>query len=111
MSAYFQHQEVLDNEKEMLQKARPEGAPWIGVCLSGGGIRSASFCIGALQGLAQMKLLENVDYISTVSGGGYAGAWLSSWIAREGRDEVFRQLGSRSEEPAPLRHLRLHSTY
>lgn len=66
---------------------------------SGGGIRSASFCLGILQGLARFTLLGgdcsrdpkvsassgllyDTQYLSTVSGGGYLGCWLSSWIAR-----------------------------
>nr|WP_255608323.1 patatin-like phospholipase family protein [Methylosinus sp. Sm6] len=53
------------------------------MCLSGGGIRSASFCLGVLQALAQYKLLSGFDYISTVSGGGYIGAWLSAWRKHE----------------------------
>jgi len=44
-----------------------------GLAFSGGGIRSASFAIGVLQGLASLKLLNWFDYLSTVSGGGYAG--------------------------------------
>jgi len=50
-----------------------EKPPEIGVSLSGGGVRSASFCIGALEGLNQSNILPYVDIISTVSGGGYAG--------------------------------------
>ena len=34
-----------------------------GVGLSGGGIRSATFCLGIFQGLATLKLLHKVDYI------------------------------------------------
>ena len=56
-----------------------------GVALSGGGIRSATFNLGVLQGLAGNRLLRHVDYLSTVSGGGYVGAWLASWIKRTGR--------------------------
>ncbi|MGB6470343.1 MAG: hypothetical protein WBE88_05760, partial [Candidatus Acidiferrales bacterium] len=49
----------------------------VGVAFSGGGIRSATFNLGVLQGLAEMKLLQRVDYLSTVSGGGYIGGWLA----------------------------------
>ena len=44
------------------------------LCLSGGGIRSASFGLGVLQALARARLLDKFDYLSTVSGGGYIGA-------------------------------------
>src|SRR4051794_19929003 len=54
------------------------------LCLSGGGIRSATFCLGVLQGLAAAGKLTGFDYLSTVSGGGFIGGWLSAWIHREG---------------------------
>jgi len=41
----------------------------IGLALSGGGMRAAVFHLGALRFLAEKKLLENIKYISTVSGG------------------------------------------
>lgn len=53
----------------------------VGLALSGGGIRSATFALGAMQALASRGLLERVDYLSTVSGGGYIGGaltWLTS---------------------------------
>lgn len=53
------------------------------LCFSGGGIRSATFGLGIVQALAKYKLLDNFDYLSTVSGGGYLGSWLSAWIRRE----------------------------
>jgi hypothetical protein len=49
------------------------------LCISGGGIRSATFALGVLQGLARIGLLQKFDYLSTVSGGGYIGSWLSSF--------------------------------
>ena len=55
----------------------------VGLALSGGGVRSATFCLGFLQGLSRLGLLTAVDYLSTVSGGGYAGGWLTAWIHRE----------------------------
>jgi len=65
------------------------------VCLSGGGVRSATFALGVLQGLAHTGVLKSVDYLSTVSGGGYIGGWLTAWLHRMGansRGEVMRQL-------------------
>ena len=52
------------------------------LCLSGGGIRSASFCLGVVQGLARRGLLARFDYLSTVSGGGYLGGLVSAWAYR-----------------------------
>ena len=48
-----------------------------GLALSGGGLRSATFALGALQALARRGILANFDYMSTVSGGGYAGSFLT----------------------------------
>ncbi|MCU0875189.1 MAG: patatin-like phospholipase family protein, partial [Pirellulaceae bacterium] len=50
----------------------------IGLSLSGGGIRSATFSLGVLQKLATAGVLPVVDYLCTVSGGGYAGSCFSS---------------------------------
>ena len=49
-----------------------------GLALSGGGIRSASVCLGVLQAFAKHNQLRLFDYMSTVSGGGYIGC---SWSA------------------------------
>ena len=54
------------------------------LCLSGGGIRSASFALGVIQALARAGLLRQFDYLSTVSGGGFIGSWLSMLIAQKG---------------------------
>jgi len=54
----------------------------VGVAFSGGGIRSATFNLGVLQALAKLKILRHVDYLSTVSGGGYIGSWLNAMIQR-----------------------------
>src|SRR6516162_5674926 len=66
------------------------------LCLSGGGIRSAAFSLGVLQALARKGLLSRFQYLSTVSGGGYAGAWLSAVILDAGGDveAVQRQLAA-----------------
>src|SRR5205823_5320736 len=45
----------------------------VGLALSGGGERSAAVCLGALQALSHNNALRNIDYLSTVSGGGYIG--------------------------------------
>ncbi len=54
--------------------------PKYALCLSGGGIRSAAFCMGALRALALSKMLPQFHYLSTVSGGGYIGGWLQHLI-------------------------------
>lgn len=102
-----------------------------GLAISGGGIRSGTFAVGFLQGLAENGLIRRFDYLSTVSGGGYAGAWLAAWLRREGGDPLnvekmlapsrvsqasaVRQMLNPNEvvdeEPEPLRHLRAYSRY
>jgi len=88
------------------------------ICFSGGGIRSATFGLGVIQGLARFNLLGQFDYQSTVSGGGYIGSWLAAWIHREpgGINAVSVQLGripqnSSTPEPAPVCWLRNYSNY
>lgn len=72
--------EVLKKIRERLHFKQDDKRRPAALCLSGGGIRSATFCLGVLQGLAKNNLLSKFDYLSTVSGGGYIGSWLSAWI-------------------------------
>src|SRR5262249_49765289 len=67
---------------------KADNAELCGVCFSGGGVRSATFNLGILQGMAKHGVLNRVDYLSTVSGGGYIGGWLAAWIKRSGFDSV-----------------------
>ena len=50
----------------------------VGLALSGGGIRSATFSLGIIRALGRSGLIPSVDYLSTVSGGSYIGAFLGS---------------------------------
>lgn len=105
-----------------------EGARRSALCFSGGGIRSATFGLGIVQGLARARLLGQFDFLSTVSGGGYMGSWLSSWIDRTRRElaakqdprpavevveEQLRSLPTSplAPEPEPVRYLRSYSRY
>ena len=104
------------------------------LCLSGGGIRSASFALGVIEALAvhprqskaagqgdkqaaseKTSFLAQFHYLSTVSGGGYIGSWLSAWIARAGFPDVWSKLvGHRAhpdEEPGEIAWLRSYSNY
>ena len=86
------------------------------LCLSGGGIRSATFAVGVIRGLAHFGLLSKFDYLSTVSGGGYAGSWLSAWMHHTSAHEVHEQLKNSSREklapePPPMHHLRAYSHF
>jgi hypothetical protein len=78
------------------------------LCFSGGGVRSASFNLGVLQGLAEAGILGSVDYLSTVSGGGYIGGWFSAWrlrAAQRGEPDPCAQLAA-GTEPQPVSRLR-----
>jgi hypothetical protein len=59
--------------------AQPES---LGFGLSGGGIRSATFCLGVFQGLAKLRLLGHIDYISSVSGGSYFASFYGRLFTR-----------------------------
>jgi hypothetical protein len=72
--------DILVAEEKLIQKPPREA---VGLALSGGGIRSATFNLGLIQALAKMGLLREIDYLSTVSGGGYIGCWLSALIHRK----------------------------
>ncbi|TCI12422.1 MULTISPECIES: patatin-like phospholipase family protein [Dyella] len=75
-----QTQAALLAKERVLRDARRDKAnvdrdlPAVGLALSGGGIRSATFCIGLMRALAKNGVFKRVDYLSTVSGGGYAGS-------------------------------------
>ncbi|GLR84413.1 hypothetical protein [Bradyrhizobium iriomotense] len=104
--------------------------------LSGGGIRSATFCLGVIQALAaydvrtgvapqqgeepptptpENSLLGRFHFLSTVSGGGYIGSWLSAWRHRDDYPTVWRNLTGRPDgpdvEPPQLSWLRAYSNY
>ena len=104
------------------------------LCLSGGGIRSATFCLGVIQALAAFDvksgtvradhghsgapedaLLGRFHYLSTVSGGGYTGSWLSAWRTyddfRKVRDELIGRPDGADVEPPEVSWLRTYSNY
>lgn len=64
----------------------------VGLAFSGGGIRSAVFNLGVLQALEQGGLLRHVDYLSSVSGGGYIASchsWLKARLPASHEGSVF----------------------
>ena len=121
------------------------------LCCSGGGIRSATFCLGVIQalashdvthdpenvvsagaqiplppakpetkhaarpGAAENSLLGRFHFLSTVSGGGYVGSWLSSWRMHDDFDAIVGNLTGRPEgadvEPPEISWLRAYSNY
>jgi hypothetical protein len=89
----------------------------LGVAFSGGGIRSATFNLGILQGLAKWGLLPYIDYLSTVSGGGYIGTWLHGVIKnkhhgdpRAAKASLLRETPGTAKED-PVTFLRKYSNY
>jgi hypothetical protein len=102
------------------------------LCLSGGGIRAAAFSLGVIQALASHPrcassaghgrtgeakandcLLGEFHYLSTVSGGGYIGSWLSAWRKRRSFDGVWQGLVHRQNgvEAEAISWLRSYSNY
>src|SRR5262245_32461856 len=80
----FDHEQGVTHDGEPYDRAFDSNL--VGLCFSGGGIRSATFNLGILQGLADQDLLRRFDYLSSVSGGGYIHQWLAAWIRRVPRD-------------------------
>jgi Patatin-like phospholipase len=77
--------ESLGKLNTHLSKGNTEEGPYsIGLALSGGGIRSATVSLGVMQKLAGAGLLKHVDYLSTVSGGGFIGSALTWWLHNQG---------------------------
>jgi hypothetical protein len=78
-----------DAAKTFLTGASPEPIPSylgtvedpepgkVGICCSGGGVRSAAFNLGALQLLAEKNVFQRARYIAAVSGGSYIAAAIS----------------------------------
>jgi hypothetical protein len=110
-------EEIINLEKEQIKLRRQSlkangqsgdigDMPYAGLALSGGGIRSATFCLGVLRGLASNGVLRRFDYLSTVSGGGYIGAALGRMYQRfESVTEVEKNIkDNQSEEIRWLRH-------
>lgn len=98
-----------DKGKTWTRAERKAASGLTGLALSGGGIRSATFNLGVVQLLKRCGLFKCFDYLSTVSGGGYLGACLSSSLAT-GNKRLFEH---RPGEPESLvfRHLRNNARY
>ena len=127
-------EQVLREEFERLHNEPPAGGAGLpalyetihglgekrsALCLSGGGIRSAAFALGVMQGLASFKVLPQFHFLSTVSGGGYIGGWLTAWL-HQSKDDVKTVVDSLasvdpakklSPEVSALSHLRDYSNY
>jgi hypothetical protein len=85
-------------------------APRVALALSGGGIRSATFSFGLLRALAKAGTLPHVDYLSTVSGGGYVGSAFAR-LFRKGRKPEEVRAGLASDDSVLLWWLRNNGRY
>ena len=85
------------------------GQDAVGLALSGGGIRSAIFGLGFVQVLAGRGLLKEVDFLSTVSGGGYTGCFLTQRLG--GGEAYFTVAAPHGPDPDPVSYVRLHARF
>ena len=105
---------IADDEAAAIRKRRKaaDDAPVedaIGLALSGGGIRSATFGLGIVQVLAARGFLKEVDVLSTVSGGGYTGSFLTQRLgASEPHTDV---AGPHGPDPEPVRYVRQNAQF
>jgi predicted acylesterase/phospholipase RssA len=118
------------NGRDELPHARRAGAgaiedrevhETVGLALSGGGIRSAAVALGVLQAFDERGTLKNIDYLSTVSGGGYIGSSLSATMSVTGGQFVYANEASGHSQGKPLAfevmdtpavgHIRNYSNY
>lgn len=92
----------------------------LGLAFSGGGIRNATFNLGVLQALDRLGLLKYVDYLSTVSGGGYIGSAYLACLHEDGkqrqRQSTLWTAGTQAEaatkrQRTATAHLRRYSQY
>jgi hypothetical protein len=104
---------VFKAECEALHRGDTAATPPLSaLCFSGGGIRSATFALGILQTLARHGILFQFDYISTVSGGGYIGSFLSAWRHRATTEDITAGLCRTSAcEASEIVGLRDNSNY
>jgi hypothetical protein len=87
-----------------------------GLAFSGGGIRSAAFCLGVVQGLDSLsnsdepQVLDAIDYLSVVSGGSYIGTSLVAGMMQPDYTFPFdSKIGD--QETREMQHLRDYSNF
>lgn len=100
-------------KRRKMQVADPAAPPDIlnatGLALSGGGIRSASFCLGVVQALAERKKVFNsIDLMSTVSGGGYTGGFVARRLADGKVQDLAHPFGPDTDA---IKYLRQRASY
>src|SRR6266542_1479798 len=68
------HEQAWLHNWQLPPSTEPQPHNRIGICVSGGGIRSATFSMGALQVLGEKRVLAEAHYLVAVSGGARGGA-------------------------------------
>ncbi|HEY3840901.1 MAG TPA: AAA family ATPase [Bryobacteraceae bacterium] len=114
-----QFEKVLADERALIEGSRRargrtsdnESSDLAGLSLSSGGIRSATFAIGVLQGLADAGLLPFIDYLSCVGGGAYTGGWLAATLDHHNLQETIQLLKSDPQALPRFPKLAWHSTH
>lgn len=108
--------EINQSESEEIRQRRavyniktPDGSDAIGLGFSGGGIRSATFCLGVTQVLAAHGLFKDVDFLSTVSGGGYTGSALTARLGTDTNVDDFAN--PHGPDPLPIAYIRHHAKF
>ena len=84
----------------------------VGLAISGGGIRTATLNLGIVEVLREKGILERVDYLSTVSGGGFVGSWLVA-NAHRFEDWLKKPDPKSKEDPwdKSIKYLRRYASY
>ena len=114
----YHFEQIINDENEALKNRRKKMADKglytapadqfqetkFGIAMSGGGIRSATINLGFLKTLNIFKILQQADYLSTVSGGGYCGQYIQATLKERGD---YQQLFA----PEDISHLRSHGAY
>lgn len=80
----------------------PDGL--VGLALSGGGIRSATFSLGLIQALAktEREAFSRIDILSTVSGGGYIGCFLRTLFMPDETRGISPTIWAESRSPCAI---------
>ncbi len=99
--------EAIRRRRELWQERAPDSGSLpvehpSGLAFSGGGIRSATFSLGLAQALAGKKLFPQIDFLSTVSGGGYTGSFLGSLFLPRQSDFTIPDPLPRGDQPPQL---------
>lgn len=100
--------QIIGAERESInERRRAAGLPeaqaddLVGIALSGGGIRSAVYNLGFLQALSHRGLFRHVDYLCSVSGGGYIAGHIAALATRwaDHRDQLISNQVATQEKP------------